>query len=199
MPISTVDHRDDRAELRVTCEKTRSWPAPCRREMATMPAALAPFTPGRSRRSARNSCSSSSSSSGKTISSLGLLAGSSDMVMAPFILQSGRFVRRRSRGSRSFSGSLPNQAEPGKFRRRNFAHAGPDLHKTELAGIHHPVDGRTTNPGGLAEFGNADADARDRCMCPWSAPLLPDWGMFDRHWEPPLLSGRLPLFHKISV
>ena len=97
------------------------------------------------------------------------------------------------------SGSLPNQAEPGKFRRRNFAHAGPDLNKTELAGIHHPVDSRTTDPGGLAEFGNADADARDRCMCPWSAPLLPDWGILDRHWEPPLLYGRLPLFHKISV
>jgi hypothetical protein len=28
---------------------------------------------------------------------------------------------------------------------------------------------------------------------------LPDWGMFDRHWEPPPFSGRLPLFHKISV
>ena len=96
------------------------------------------------------------------------------------------------------SGSLPNQAEPGKFRRRNFAHTGPDLNKTELAGIHHPVDSRTTDPGGLAEFGNADADARDRCMRPWSAPLLPDWGMVDRHWEPPL-SRRSPLSQKKSV
>ena len=97
------------------------------------------------------------------------------------------------------SGPLTTQAEPGKFRRRNFAHAGPDLHKTELAGIHHPIDGRTTDPGGLAEFGNADADARDRCMCPWPTPLLSVGGMFDRHWEPPSLSGRFPLFQKISL
>ena len=39
-----------------------------------------------------------------------------------------------------------------KFRRRNFAHAGPDLNKTELAGIHHPVDSRTTDPGGLTNW-----------------------------------------------
>ena len=97
------------------------------------------------------------------------------------------------------SGRLTTQAKPGKFRRRNFAHAGPDLHKTELAGIHHPIDGRTTDPGSLAKFGNADADACDRRACSRSTPLLPDWGMFDRHWEPSPLSGRLPLFHKISV
>jgi hypothetical protein len=98
-----------------------------------------------------------------------------------------------------FSGGLTTQAEPGKFRRRNFAHPGPHLHKVELAGIHHPIDGWTTDPGGFAEFGNADADACDGLARSRSTPLLPDWGMFDRHWEPPPLSGRLPLFHKISL
>ena len=98
-----------------------------------------------------------------------------------------------------FSGGLPTQAEPGKFRRRNFAHAGPELHKMELAGTHHSIDGRTTDPGGFAKLRNADADACDRRACSRSTPLLPDWGMFDRHWEPSPLSGRLPLFHKISV
>jgi len=97
------------------------------------------------------------------------------------------------------SGPLPTQAEPGKFRRRNFAHARPELHKMEPAGTHHPIDARTTDPGGFAKLRNADADACDRRACSRSTPLLPDWGMFDRHWEPSPLSGRLPLFHKISV
>jgi hypothetical protein len=97
-----------------------------------------------------------------------------------------------------FSGGLTTQAEPGKFRRGNLAHPWPDLHEVKLPGIHHPVYGRATNPGGFAKLTNTDADACDGLARSRSVPFLSDWRMFDKHWEPPL-SGRLPLFHKISL
>src|SRR5262249_39451952 len=64
-PDFEVDHGNDRPEL--GCVRKNSFFAGALpTEMATMPAALSPFTPGRSRRIARNSCSSSSSCSSST-------------------------------------------------------------------------------------------------------------------------------------